>query len=229
MCSKKKERWKSKRGREAEPGMPRRTLRIEMRYMCLACDYDGTIAWDSVVAQCTVQTLERVKHAGRKPVLVKGRGWTTYWASLKNQISALRSAGEMDSDEKAVGTRVVELLTLTFVRFVARLPHTEAIVGLSIPVANVLQDDFLAGIVALDSIEYNFSLAVGAPRGRDTGLGVNIPREGCSICLEPSPFEWIKLGNNIVKSSFLRGGNAGIICDDGPRVLPGAPVRAEIA
>ena len=64
----------------------------------------------------------------------------------------------MDGDEEAVSARVVELLPLAFVGFAARFPHTEPIVGLSIPVADVLQDDFLVGIVALDSIEDNFGL-----------------------------------------------------------------------
>lgn len=44
-----------------------------MRYMCLACDYDGTIARDSIVAQSTLQALERIKNSGRKLILVTGR------------------------------------------------------------------------------------------------------------------------------------------------------------
>ena len=63
----------------------------------------------------------------------------------------------MDGDEEAVGAGVVELLALALVGFVARLPHAEAIVGLSIPVADVPQHDLLVGIVALDAIEYNFA------------------------------------------------------------------------
>ena len=44
-----------------------------MRYMCLACDYDGTIARDGVVARGTMRALERVRNSGRKLVLVTGR------------------------------------------------------------------------------------------------------------------------------------------------------------
>ena len=44
-----------------------------MRYFCLACDYDGTIARDSVCAPSTVKALQRVKASGRKVILATGR------------------------------------------------------------------------------------------------------------------------------------------------------------
>jgi HAD superfamily hydrolase (TIGR01484 family) len=44
-----------------------------MRYHALACDYDGTIAWDSVVSDRTIQALIDLKHSGRKLILVTGR------------------------------------------------------------------------------------------------------------------------------------------------------------
>src|SRR5436190_14898916 len=44
-----------------------------MRYHALACDYDGTIAWDSVVSERTIEALIDVKHSGRKLILVTGR------------------------------------------------------------------------------------------------------------------------------------------------------------
>ncbi|MGH9866798.1 MAG: HAD hydrolase family protein [Candidatus Polarisedimenticolia bacterium] len=44
-----------------------------MRYHVLACDYDGTLAHDSRVADHTVAALERVKDSGRRLVLVTGR------------------------------------------------------------------------------------------------------------------------------------------------------------
>jgi hydroxymethylpyrimidine pyrophosphatase-like HAD family hydrolase/energy-coupling factor transporter ATP-binding protein EcfA2 len=44
-----------------------------MRYVCLACDYDGTIARNGAVAQSTVEALQRVKNSGRRLVLVTGR------------------------------------------------------------------------------------------------------------------------------------------------------------
>jgi HAD superfamily hydrolase (TIGR01484 family) len=44
-----------------------------MRYSALACDYDGTIAWDSVVSEGTIQALLDLKQTGRKLILVTGR------------------------------------------------------------------------------------------------------------------------------------------------------------
>ena len=44
-----------------------------MRYHALACDYDGTIAWDSCVSQRTIDALVDVKKSGRKLILVTGR------------------------------------------------------------------------------------------------------------------------------------------------------------
>ena len=44
-----------------------------MRYFSLACDYDGTLAHEGVVAPSTIAALQRLKDSGRKPILVTGR------------------------------------------------------------------------------------------------------------------------------------------------------------
>ena len=44
-----------------------------MRYHALACDYDGTIAWDGEVSATTILALEDVRKSGRKLILVTGR------------------------------------------------------------------------------------------------------------------------------------------------------------
>ena len=44
-----------------------------MRYLILACDYDGTLALNGHVNQETVQALERLLATGRKLILVTGR------------------------------------------------------------------------------------------------------------------------------------------------------------
>jgi HAD superfamily hydrolase (TIGR01484 family) len=44
-----------------------------MRYVCLTCDYDGTIARNGRVAQSTLQALEKVRSSGRRLVLATGR------------------------------------------------------------------------------------------------------------------------------------------------------------
>jgi HAD superfamily hydrolase (TIGR01484 family) len=44
-----------------------------MRYLALACDYDGTLATDGRVDEATIACLERVRASGRKLILVTGR------------------------------------------------------------------------------------------------------------------------------------------------------------
>ena len=44
-----------------------------MRYFCLTCDYDGTIAHDGRCAPSTVKALKRIAESGRKLVLATGR------------------------------------------------------------------------------------------------------------------------------------------------------------
>lgn len=44
-----------------------------MRYLALACDYDGTLAADGHVQEETVAALERLLASGRKLILVTGR------------------------------------------------------------------------------------------------------------------------------------------------------------
>ena len=44
-----------------------------MRYLALACDYDGTLAAEGRVAPETVEALERLRASGRQLLLVTGR------------------------------------------------------------------------------------------------------------------------------------------------------------
>ena len=44
-----------------------------MRYVCLTCDFDGTLARDGRVEQSTLQALEKVRASGRKLILATGR------------------------------------------------------------------------------------------------------------------------------------------------------------
>jgi HAD superfamily hydrolase (TIGR01484 family) len=44
-----------------------------MRYLALACDYDGTLAHDGRVNEATLAALKEVRKSGRKLILVTGR------------------------------------------------------------------------------------------------------------------------------------------------------------
>src|SRR5687767_6156910 len=45
----------------------------QMRYLALACDYDGTLAHHGRVGPSTVAALEKLRASGRKLILVTGR------------------------------------------------------------------------------------------------------------------------------------------------------------
>jgi HAD superfamily hydrolase (TIGR01484 family) len=49
------------------------TKPLFMRYLTLACDYDGTLASDGQVDEQTVVALKRVRDSGRQLILVTGR------------------------------------------------------------------------------------------------------------------------------------------------------------
>ena len=44
-----------------------------MRYLALATDYDGTLAHDGKVSDATWDAVRRLRHSGRKVILVTGR------------------------------------------------------------------------------------------------------------------------------------------------------------
>lgn len=61
------------RGRDNKVvGRGRQTTR-SMRYLALASDYDETLAADCAVSPATLDAVERLRHSGRKLVLVTGR------------------------------------------------------------------------------------------------------------------------------------------------------------
>jgi hydroxymethylpyrimidine pyrophosphatase-like HAD family hydrolase len=55
-----------------------------MRYLVLACDYDGTLASDGVVHEETLAALQRLRDSGRKLILVTGR-------ELENLLEVFRA------------------------------------------------------------------------------------------------------------------------------------------
>src|SRR5262245_49148129 len=44
-----------------------------MQYLCVACDYDGTLAEHGRVSQSTIRALEDLRASGRKMILASGR------------------------------------------------------------------------------------------------------------------------------------------------------------
>lgn len=51
----------------------RRLVQGFTRYVCLTCDFDGTIARDGIVARSTFEELNKARASGRKLILATGR------------------------------------------------------------------------------------------------------------------------------------------------------------
>jgi hypothetical protein len=49
------------------------TMRLSMKCLVLACDYDGTLAHDGVLDQATAAALGRLRDSGRRLLMVTGR------------------------------------------------------------------------------------------------------------------------------------------------------------
>src|SRR5438093_7939299 len=69
-CSPRPSRGSRARGATSSP---RRTEARLMRYLVLACDFDGTLATEGTVSGETMAALHRLRDSGRKVVLVTGR------------------------------------------------------------------------------------------------------------------------------------------------------------
>src|SRR5579862_1765958 len=60
-----------------------------MRYLALACDYDGTLATDGHVSEATLRDLRRLRDSGRRLILVSGR-------ELEDLLSVFADIGLFD-------------------------------------------------------------------------------------------------------------------------------------
>jgi len=68
-----------------------------MRYLALACDYDGTLACDGRVSDVALTALQRFRASGRKVILVTGRP-----TRCRQQYPRLSDAGPVSSKRHAI-------------------------------------------------------------------------------------------------------------------------------
>ena len=59
-----------------------------MRYLALACDYDGTLASDGQVSDAALTALQHFRASGRKVILVTGRQLRSSFRSFRIWICA---------------------------------------------------------------------------------------------------------------------------------------------
>src|SRR5260370_13234090 len=82
---------------------------------------------------------------------------------------------KMDGDQEAIRPVVGKLVAVPLKGFMLVLPHAEAVVGLGAPVFQVVHDDFLVGIIALDLLQSAFALAIAHLVIPDTPFRVYVP------------------------------------------------------
>src|SRR6266581_962238 len=140
----------------------------------------------------------------------------------------LRLTGEMDGDQEAVGSVIGKVVALAVKGFVLALPHAEAIIRLSLPVFQIVNDDLVVRVIALHFLQNDLALSVVHLGVSDAGLAVDHPGKTLRVHVEFLPFEGIELADDVVESGLLFGGNAGIVVDDGPGIGAGAPFATEI-
>lgn len=138
-----------------------------MRYVALACDYDGTIAHDGAVADSVVDALVRLKDSGRRLLLVTGRelddlGEAFDRVELFDRVVAENGAVLFDPDSRDVrtladpppesfvetlGEKGVEPLSVGKVIVATREPHQQAVLDVIHDLGLELQVIFNKGAV----------------------------------------------------------------------------------
>jgi hypothetical protein len=81
----------------------------------------------------------------------------------------------VDGDQETVCAVIGKLVAVALESFVLALPHAEAIVGLCAPVLQVVHNNFVTGVIALDALKKNLTLAAVHLRVGYASLGVDIP------------------------------------------------------
>src|SRR5258708_16139562 len=92
-----------------------------------------------------------------------------------------------------------------------------------------MNDNFVVGIIALDFLQDDFTLAIAHLGMSHAGLAVHVPRKrSVAHCFFLKGNRRIELGENVSKSGLLLLADAGIKIHHDPKVLAGAPVAAKI-
>jgi hydroxymethylpyrimidine pyrophosphatase-like HAD family hydrolase len=162
-----------------------------MRYLALACDYDGTLAYEGKVSAKTVAALERLLASGRKLILVTGRelddllrvfpraelcdwivaenGCLLYQPS-KQETTLLCDAPPVTQFIDALRARKVEPLSLGKGILATRVPHETTVLEVIRELGLELQVIFNKGAVMI----------LPAGMNKATGLSAALERAGLS-------------------------------------------------
>lgn len=199
-----------------------------MRYFCLACDYDGTIAHDGICAPSTVKALQRVKASGRKVILATGRELNELLrvfpeASLFDRIVAENGAvlyRPASQDHKILAdappTEFVEELRR---RGVSPLSVGQCIVATWHPFETVVLDVIRAQGLELQVI-FNKNAVMVLPSGVNKATGLQIALEELGL----SAHNTVGVGDAENDHVFLRLCECGVAVEN---ALPALKERAD--
>jgi len=178
-----------------------------MRFLALACDYDGTLASDGRVEAATLVALRRVRESARRLVLVTGRQIDDLLATFPEAAVFDRVVGENGATLYRPETGEVTLLAAaTDPGFVAAL-RARGVEPLSVGRAVVAtlephRDAVLAAIHELDlplALTLNKGAVMALPSGVDKATGLRAALYELGL----SPRDAVALGDGENDQPFL--------------------------
>jgi hydroxymethylpyrimidine pyrophosphatase-like HAD family hydrolase len=178
-----------------------------MRYLALACDYDGTLAKHGSLSEDTIAALERLRTTGRKVVLVTGR-------DLRELLHIMPRHELFDrivAENGAVLYRPIEreervLAEAPPLWFIEKLRENGVVplsVGRAILATYATQDHSVLDVIRQSGLDvrivYNQDALMVLPAGVDKGSGL------CAALreIQLSPHNVVGIGNAENDSAFL--------------------------
>jgi HAD superfamily hydrolase (TIGR01484 family) len=156
-----------------------------MRYLCLTCDYDGTIARDGRVLPSTLEALKRVSASGRKLVLATGRELDDLFeafpeVSIFDRVVAENGAllyRPHSKEQRVLGERPPR----EFVEELVRRGVSPLSVGQSIVATWHPNEATVLEVIRTQGLElqviFNKNAVMILPAGVNKGTGVNVALE----------------------------------------------------
>jgi hydroxymethylpyrimidine pyrophosphatase-like HAD family hydrolase len=185
-----------------------------MRYLALACDYDGTIAHHGRVDDATIDALERLRASGRKLLLVTGREMDDLMrifprASLFDRIVAENGALIYDPstrDEKLLGPPPPP----EFVRELERRGVTHLSVGRVIVATWEPHDKTVHDVIRDMALELQMIFNKGAVMVLPSGLNKAVGLRHALDALKLSSHNTVGVGDAENDHAFLRACECGV-------------------
>jgi hydroxymethylpyrimidine pyrophosphatase-like HAD family hydrolase len=200
-----------------------------VRYLALACDYDGTIAHDGVLAPRTLDALTRLKESGRRLILVTGRELDSLMQAcprldLFDRVVAENGAVlyRPDSREQKPLTEppIERLVVALRQRGVAPLSVGQGIVSTWRPNETIVLD-VIRDLGLELHVVFNKGAVMVLPSGVNKATGVSVALGELAL----SPHNCVGIGDAENDHAFLRACEAAVVVAN---ALPTIKERADL-